>query len=89
VVYLISGFRWSFYESSNVNVVVSLAMTIVFFRLLGNRELDFPHRLSVEELRLYRPALAREYVMGKELDHPSTGTEARGYLGASASKRKR
>jgi ABC-2 type transport system permease protein len=31
VVYLISGFRWSFYESSDVSVGVSLAMTLMFF----------------------------------------------------------
>jgi ABC-2 type transport system permease protein len=31
VVYLISGFRWSFYESSDVSVTVSLAMTLSFF----------------------------------------------------------
>ena len=31
VVYLISGFRWSFYESSDVSVEVSLAMTLGFF----------------------------------------------------------
>ncbi len=30
VVYLISGFRWSFYEISDVNVVVSLMMTLAF-----------------------------------------------------------
>jgi ABC-2 type transport system permease protein len=30
VVYLISGFRWSFFEISDVNVVVSLGMTVVF-----------------------------------------------------------
>jgi ABC-2 type transport system permease protein len=30
VVYLISGFRWSFYGSADVSVNVSLAMTIVF-----------------------------------------------------------
>jgi ABC-2 type transport system permease protein len=33
VVYLISGFRWSFYESSDVGVEVSLAMTLGFFAL--------------------------------------------------------
>jgi len=33
VVYLISGFRWSFYESSDVSVNVSLAMTLVFFMI--------------------------------------------------------
>ena len=33
VVYLISGFRWSFYESSDVGVGLSLAMTLVFFLL--------------------------------------------------------
>jgi ABC-2 type transport system permease protein len=30
VVYLISGFRWSFYGIADVSVGVSLAMTIVF-----------------------------------------------------------
>jgi ABC-2 type transport system permease protein len=31
VVYLISGFRWSFYETSDVSVALSLAMTLAFF----------------------------------------------------------
>jgi ABC-2 type transport system permease protein len=30
VVYLISGFRWSFYEIADVNVWISLGMTTVF-----------------------------------------------------------
>jgi len=30
VVYLISGFRWSFYSIADVNVAVSLAMTLAF-----------------------------------------------------------
>ena len=30
VVYLVSGFRWSFYEISDVNVAVSMAMTMLF-----------------------------------------------------------
>jgi ABC-2 type transport system permease protein len=30
VVYLISGFRWSFYENADVSVAVSLAMTVGF-----------------------------------------------------------
>jgi ABC-2 type transport system permease protein len=30
VVYLVSGFRWSFYGSADVNIVVSLAMTLAF-----------------------------------------------------------
>ena len=30
VVYLISGFRWSFYENSDVGVPISIAMTCVF-----------------------------------------------------------
>jgi ABC-2 type transport system permease protein len=33
VVYLISGFRWSFYGVSDVNVAVSLGMTLVFLAL--------------------------------------------------------
>ena len=30
VVYLVNGFRWSFYGKSDVNVVLSFAMTIGF-----------------------------------------------------------
>jgi ABC-2 type transport system permease protein len=33
VVYLISGFRWSFYGSADVNVEVSLGMTLLFLAL--------------------------------------------------------
>ncbi|MCG8535547.1 MAG: ABC transporter permease, partial [Pseudomonadales bacterium] len=33
VVYLISGFRWSFYGVADVNVVVSLGMTFLFLLL--------------------------------------------------------
>jgi ABC-2 type transport system permease protein len=33
VVYLISGFRWSFYEIADVNVGISLAMTLGFLAL--------------------------------------------------------
>jgi ABC-2 type transport system permease protein len=33
VVYLISGFRWSFYEVSDVGVGISLAMTLCFLGL--------------------------------------------------------
>jgi ABC-2 type transport system permease protein len=31
IVYLISGFRWSFYGTADVDVGVSLAMTLIFF----------------------------------------------------------
>ena len=33
VVYLVSGFRWSFYDASDVSVTVSVAMTFVFLLL--------------------------------------------------------
>ncbi len=33
VVYLISGFRWSFYETADVGVALSLAVTLGFFAL--------------------------------------------------------
>jgi len=33
VVYLVSGFRWSFYGASDVNVVVSFGMTLVFLAI--------------------------------------------------------
>ena len=33
VVYLVSGFRWSFYGTSDVNVGVSFGMTLLFLLL--------------------------------------------------------
>ena len=33
VVYLVNGFRWSFYGASDVSVAVSLAMTLAFLGL--------------------------------------------------------
>jgi ABC-2 type transport system permease protein len=33
VVYLVSGFRWSFYGTADVDVEVSLAATLAFFVL--------------------------------------------------------
>jgi ABC-2 type transport system permease protein len=30
VVYLVSGFRWSFYGTADVSLAVSLAMTVMF-----------------------------------------------------------
>jgi ABC-2 type transport system permease protein len=33
VVYLISGFRWSFYGVSDVSVGISLGMTLVFLAI--------------------------------------------------------
>jgi ABC-2 type transport system permease protein len=33
VVYLISGFRWSFYGKSDVSVELSLGMTLLFFAI--------------------------------------------------------
>jgi ABC-2 type transport system permease protein len=33
IVYLISGFRWAFYETADVDVGISLAMTLLFFAL--------------------------------------------------------
>jgi ABC-2 type transport system permease protein len=33
VVYLVSGFRWSFYEVADVSVVISLSMTVAFLAI--------------------------------------------------------
>ncbi len=48
VVYLINGFRWSFYGVADVNVGISLAMTLGISRFHAPRRdrLDLPHRLS-------------------------------------------
>ena len=51
VVYLVSGFRWSFIGTSDVSVGVSLGMTLVFLVTLPwHRELDLPHRLPAQEI---------------------------------------
>jgi ABC-2 type transport system permease protein len=33
VVYLVSGFRWSFYDVADVSVGISLAMTLLFLAI--------------------------------------------------------
>jgi ABC-2 type transport system permease protein len=33
VVYLVSGFRWSFYDLADVSVGISLAMTLLFLAI--------------------------------------------------------
>ena len=51
VVYLISGFRWSFYEIADVNVAVSFGMTAGVSRHLhDHRVVDLQDRLSPEEV---------------------------------------
>ena len=53
VVYLISGFRWSFYGKSDVNVLISLGLVLRHHgRLPGADLLDDPHRLAAEALIL-------------------------------------
>ena len=52
VVYLISGFRWSFYGTADVAVGISLAMTLAFLgRAAGDRRLDVQDRLPAQELK--------------------------------------
>ena len=52
VVYLVSGFRWSFYSVSDVSVAVSLGMTLVFLAVcLAIVDLDFQDGLPVEDVR--------------------------------------
>ncbi len=51
VVYLISGFRWSFYEIADVSVGLSLGMTLGFLAIcMVAGVVDFPDRLPAEEL---------------------------------------
>ena len=59
VVYLISGFRWSFYGTADVGVEISLAATLGLLPALPRRGLlDLPHRLPAQDLIL--PAYAGE-----------------------------
>ena len=60
-VYLISGFRWSFFDKSEMHVGISFAMTAVFFLVaLSARHLDHAHRLAAQGLKApTRPAPRR------------------------------
>jgi ABC-2 type transport system permease protein len=56
VVYLISGFRWSFYGTSDVGVGVSLAMTLGFFVIhLCSGGVDFQDGVSATVSKAGRP----------------------------------
>ena len=51
IVYLISGFRWTFYGTADVPVGASLAVTAAFFLALPrNRGLDLQDRLPAQDL---------------------------------------
>ncbi len=58
VVYLISGFRWSFYDIADVSVGLSLGMTLGVPRRLHDRGVvDLQDRLPAEELTLGAKAI--------------------------------
>ena len=51
VVYLVNGFRWSFYGVSDVNVTLSVSMTIgVHAAVPRDHHVDVPHGLQAQEL---------------------------------------
>jgi ABC-2 type transport system permease protein len=52
VVYLISGFRWSFYGLADVGVGISVGMTLAFPGVPHRRMVDLQDRVSAEELRV-------------------------------------
>ena len=52
VVYLVSGFRWSFYGQGDVSVAASLGFTRLFIAAcLAVLVVDLPHRLAAEAVR--------------------------------------
>ena len=58
VVYLISGFRWSFYGIADVNVGISAAAILGFLSAVpGDRVVDLPHRLEAQDLSIRRRVL--------------------------------
>ena len=68
VVYLVSGFRWSFFGTADVRVDVSLGMTLFFLaRLPGDRRLDLQDRLPAEELAGRRPSAPARLVPVRNL----------------------
>ncbi len=57
VVYLISGFRWSFYGVADVNVLLSTLATLGFLAAChGARGVDIPHRLQAQAVARGRDA---------------------------------
>ena len=49
IIYLVSGFRWSFFGAADVAVGISLAMTRRFpWRRACDRLVDVPHRLPAQ-----------------------------------------
>ena len=59
MVYLISGFRWSFFEVSDVSVGLSLSMVLVIpGRLPAHGVVDVQEWLSLEAVGLYKTGLA-------------------------------
>ncbi len=51
IVYLISGFRWSFYGTADVSVGISMGMTAGFLdHVLVRGRLDIQDRISAQEL---------------------------------------
>ena len=84
VVYLVNGFRWSFYGVSDVNVVLSFGMTLGFMLLcLGGHPLDVPHRATSSRTEkravrsLHQPGPPRLIFFGTE----------RGFVGERSSER--
>ena len=63
VVYLISGFRWSFYEIADVSVALSVGMTRRFpHRLPRRRVVDLQDRIPVEELTIRTTGQRSDYL---------------------------
>ena len=55
IVYLVSGFRWSFYGIADVSVGISLTMTFAVPDLVPrDRVVDFQDRLSAQEMTTLR-----------------------------------
>jgi ABC-2 type transport system permease protein len=70
VVYLISGFRWSFFEIADVSVGVSLGMTAVF--LVVCLAVDLQDGISAQELRWRRSGHQRADRSSAQAASPDT-----------------
>ena len=56
IVYLVSGFRWSFYEIADVRVGISLGMTLAFMLALPRHDVvDADDGLAAQEVTLLAP----------------------------------
>ncbi|MFO1134187.1 MAG: hypothetical protein U1E30_03105 [Rhodoblastus sp.] len=76
VVYLISGFRWSFHGTGDVSLAASLGLRMGVIALPGPADLDFPDGVSAEAVAVIARSRRRRSNPSSFLD-PVAGMDCR------------